>query len=404
MSKLFIGGSMKDKNDFPMKDKNIVYFDSAATTFKPYRVIDKMNEYYYNYNANSHRGDYDISFKVDDEIDYTRDLVKMFINAKRKDEIIFTKNTTESLNLVAFGFFMNYLNENDEIILSSSEHASNILPWLILSAKKNIKVVFVDSKDEKLDINDLKEKITSKTKLISIAEITNVSGDKRDIKEICKLAHKYGILVVVDAAQSAPHIKIDVQNTDVDFIAFSAHKMCGPTGVGVLYGKYKLLKKMIPYTFGGGMNENYNEDHLELVEIPYRFEAGTPNIANIIGFSESIKFLNEIGMAEIERKEKYLRKYLIQELEKIPYIKIYNKYNEGSTVIINIDGVLSGDLGLYLNTKGICVRSGKHCAKMGDNKEDTVRISLYFYNTYEEIDILIDALKKKQEILKFANF
>lgn len=395
---------MKDKNDFPMKDKNIVYFDSAATTFKPYRVIDKMNEYYYNYNANSHRGDYDISFKVDDEIDYTRDLVKMFINAKRKDEIIFTKNTTESLNLVAFGFFMNYLNENDEIILSSSEHASNILPWLILSAKKNIKVVFVDSKDEKLDINDLKEKITSKTKLISIAEITNVSGDKRDIKEICKLAHKYGILVVVDAAQNAPHIKIDVQDTDVDFIAFSAHKMCGPTGVGVLYGKYELLKKMIPYTFGGGMNENYNEDHLELVEIPYRFEAGTPNIANIIGFSESIKFLNEIGMAEIERKEKYLRKYLIQELEKIPYIKIYNKYNEGSTVIINIDGVLSGDLGLYLNTKGICVRSGKHCAKMGDNKEDTVRISLYFYNTYEEIDILIDALKKKQEILKFANF
>ena len=404
MSKLFIGGSMKDKNDFPMKDKNIVYFDSAATTFKPYRVIDKMNEYYYNYNANSHRGDYDISFKVDDEIDYTRDLVKMFINAKRKDEIIFTKNTTESLNLVAFGFFMNYLNENDEVILSSSEHASNILPWLILSAKKNIKVVFVDSKDEKLDINDLKEKITSKTKLISIAEITNVSGDKRDIKEICKLAHKYGILVVVDAAQSAPHIKIDVQDTGVDFIAFSAHKMCGPTGVGVLYGKYELLKKMIPYTFGGGMNENYNEDHLELVEIPYRFEAGTPNIANIIGFSESIKFLNEIGMTEIERKEKYLRKYLIQELEKIPYIKIYNKYNEGSTVIINIDGVLSGDLGLYLNTKGICVRSGKHCAKMGDNKEDTVRISLYFYNTYEEIDILIDALKKKQEILKFANF
>lgn len=395
---------MKDKNDFPMKEKNIVYFDSAATTFKPYRVIDKMNEYYYNYNANSHRGDYDISFKVDDEIDYTRDLVKMFINAKRKDEIIFTKNTTESLNLVAFGFFMNYLNENDEVILSSSEHASNILPWLILSAKKNIKVVFVDSKDEKLDINDLKEKITSKTKLISIAEITNVSGDKRDIKEICKLAHKYGILVVVDAAQSAPHIKIDVQDTGVDFIAFSAHKMCGPTGVGILYGKYELLKKMIPYTFGGGMNENYNEDHLELVEIPYRFEAGTPNIANIIGFSESIKFLNEIGMKEIERKEKYLRKYLIQELEKIPYIKIYNKYNEGSTVIINIDGVLSGDLGLYLNTKGICVRSGKHCAKMGDNKEDTVRISLYFYNTYEEIDILIDALKKKQEILKFANF
>ena len=393
---------MKDKNDFPMKDKNIVYFDNAATTFKPYRVINKINEYYLDYNANSHRGDYDISFKVDDEIDYTRDLVKMFINAKRKDEIIFTKNTTESLNIVAFGFFLNYLNDGDEIILSSSEHASNILPWLILSAKKKIKIVFVDSKDEKLNIEDIKEKITSKTRLISIAEITNVSGDKRDIKTICKLAHKYGILVVVDAAQSVPHIKIDVQDTGVDFIAFSAHKMCGPTGVGVLYGKMELLKKMVPYTFGGGMNENYNEEHLELVEIPYRFESGTPNIADIIGFSEAIKFLNEIGMDTIERKEKYLRKYLIDELEKIPYIKIYNKNNEGSTVIINIDGIMSGDLGLYLNTKGICVRSGKHCAKMGDNKEDTVRISLYFYNTYEEIDILIDALKNKQEIYNFA--
>ena len=393
---------MKEKNDFPMKDKNIVYFDNAATTFKPYRVINKINEYYLDYNANSHRGDYDISFKVDDEIDYTRDLVKMFINAKRKDEIIFTKNTTESLNIVAFGFFLNYLNDGDEIILSSSEHASNILPWLILSAKKKIKIVFVDSKDEKLNIEDIKEKITSKTRLISIAEITNVSGDKRDIKTICKLAHKYGILVVVDAAQSAPHIKIDVQDTGVDFIAFSAHKMCGPTGVGVLYGKMELLKKMVPYTFGGGMNENYNEEHLELIEIPYRFESGTPNIADIIGFSEAIKFLNEIGMDTIERKEKYLRKYLIDELEKIPYIKIYNKNKEGSTVIINIDGIMSGDLGLYLNTKGICVRSGKHCAKMGDNKEDTVRISLYFYNTYEEIDILIDALKNKQEIYNFA--
>lgn len=394
---------MKNKNDFPMKEKNIVYFDNAATTFKPYRVIDKMNEYYYDYNANSHRGDYDISFKVDDEIDYTRDLVKMFINAKRKDEIIFTKNTTDSLNTVVFGFFLNYLKDNDEVILSSSEHASNILPWLILSVKKKIKIVFVDSKNEKLSIDDIKEKITSKTKVISLAHITNVSGDKRDIKSIISLAHKYGILVVVDGAQSVPHIKMDVQDMDIDFLAFSAHKMCGPTGIGVLYGKYELLKKMIPFTYGGGMNLNYNEHSLELVEIPYRFESGTPNISGIVGFSETIKFLNEIGMDNIERQEKYLRRYLIKELESIPYIKIYNKDCEGSTVIINIDGVLSGDLGLYLNTLGICVRSGKHCAKMGDNKEDTVRISLYFYNTYEEIDYLISALKKRDEIFKYAN-
>lgn len=394
---------MKNKNDFPMKEKNIIYFDNAATTFKPYRVIDKINEYYYDYNANSHRGDYDISFKVDDEIDYTRDLVKMFINAKRKDEIIFTKNTTDSLNMVVFGFFLNYLKDNDEVILSSSEHASNILPWLILSVKKKIKIVFVDSKNEKLDINDIKEKITSKTKVISLAHITNVSGDKRDIKSICSLAHKYGILVVVDGAQSIPHIKTDVQDLDIDFLAFSAHKMCGPTGVGVLYGKYKLFKKMVPFTYGGGMNLNYDEHTLQLAEIPYRFESGTPNIADIIGFSETIKFLNEIGMDNIERQEKYLRRYLIKELETIPYIKIYNKDCEGSSVIINIDGILSGDLGLFLNTKGICVRSGKHCAKMGDNKEDTVRISLYFYNNYEEIDYLISVLKKREEIFKFVN-
>ena len=393
---------MNDKNDFPMLKKDIVYFDNAATTFKPNRVINKINEYYYEYNANSHRGDYDISFKVDDEIDYTRDLVKMFINAKRKDEIIFTKNTTDSINMVVFGFFLNYLKAGDEVILSSSEHASNILPWLILSAKKNIKIIFVDSVNEKLNINDLVEKITSKTKVISIAEITNVSGDKRNIKSVCEIAHKYGILVVVDAAQSAPHMKIDVKDSDADFLAFSAHKMCGPTGVGILYGKYELLQKMIPFEYGGGMNDSYNESNLKLVSIPYRFEAGTNNIADIIGFSETINYLNEIGMDNIERHDKYLRKYLVKRLEEIPYIKIYNKDCEGSIVIINIEGVLSGDLGLYLNSKKVCVRSGKHCAKMGDNKEDTVRISLYFYNTYEEIDYLIDVLKKKKEIYDFA--
>ena len=394
---------MKSKNDFPMKEKDIIYFDNAATTFKPYRVINKINEYYMDYSANAHRGDYDISFKVDDEIDYTRENVKMFINARRKEEIIFTKNTTDSLNMVVFGFFLNYLNENDEVILSSSEHASNILPWMILSVKKNIKVVFVDSVNEKLRIEDLKDKITSKTKVISLAQITNVSGDKRDIKTICDIAHKNNILVVVDAAQSAPHIKIDVQDLNADFLAFSAHKMCGPTGVGVLYGKYELLKKMIPFEYGGGMNLNYNEKSLQLLDIPYRFEAGTLNIAGIIGFGETIDFLNEYGIDSIERHVRYLRRYLVKELERISHVKIYNKDNESSIVIFNVEGILSGDLGLYLNSKKICVRSGKHCAKMGDNKEDTVRISLYFYNTYEEIDYLISVLKDKKSIYEFAN-
>ena len=393
---------MKNINDFPMLKKNIIYFDNAATTLKPYRVIDKIKEYYEEYSANSHRGDYNISFRVDDEIDKTRELVKEFINARKKEEIIFTKNTTDSINIIVFGFFLEYLKDGDEVILSSSEHASNILPWMILSTRKNIKIVFVDSKNEKLDLNDLKSKITNNTKVISLAQITNVSGDKRDIKKVCEIAHKNNILVVVDAAQSAPHIKIDVQDLDADFLAFSAHKMCGPTGVGVLYGKYELLKKMLPFTYGGGMNLNYNEKVLELNPIPYRFESGTPNIAGIIGFSEAINFLNEYGIENIEKKEKFLRSYLIKELEKIPHIKIYNKNCEGSIVIINIDGVLSGDLGLYLNTKRICTRSGKHCAKMGDNKEDTVRISLYFYNTEEEIDYLVNVLKDKKSIIEFA--
>lgn len=394
---------MNESRDFPMLNKGIIYFDNAATSLKPISVINKVKEYYEEYSANSHRGDYNISFKVDDEIDNTRIQVKEFINAKKKEEIIFTKNTTESINEIVFGFFENYLDENDEVILSSSEHASNILPWMILSLKKNIKIVFVDSVNEKLNIDDLVDKITSKTKVISLAQITNVSGDKRDVKTICKIAHNNKILVVCDAAQSVPHMKIDVQDLDVDFLAFSSHKMLGPTGVGVLYGKYELLLKMMPIMYGGGMNNNYNENSLELLSIPYRFEAGTQDIASIIGFSEAINYINSYGIKNIERKEKYLRKYLISRLKEIPYIKIYNEFNDGSIVIINMDNVLSGDLGLYLNSRNICVRSGKHCAKMGDNKEDTVRISLYFYNTYEEIDYLIDVLKDKKSIEKFIN-
>ena len=387
-------------NDFPMKEKNIIYFDNAATTFKPNRVIDKIVEYYKEYSANSHRGDYDISFRVDDEIDSTRVKVKDFINAKRKEEIIFTSGCTDSLNTIVFGYFYYYLKDGDEVLLTSDEHASNILPWMILSTIKNIKIRFIDSK--KITIDDIKNNITNNTKVISLAQITNVNGDKRDIKSICSYVKDKNILVVVDAAQSVPHIKVDVQDLNCDFLVFSAHKMCGPTGVGVLYGKYELLINMYPVRYGGGMNKNYNKKELLLDSIPYRFEAGTQNIAGIIGFGETIDFINEIGIDYIEKKDKYLRSYLIRELESIPYIKIYNKECEGTTVIINMEGILSGDLGLYLNTKGICVRSGKHCARLINTKEDTIRISLYFYNTYEEIDYLISVLKSKEEIMEFS--
>lgn len=392
---------------FPMKKEELIYFDNAATTFKPIQVINKEIEYMSMYTANSHRGDYNISFKVDDEIDNTRELVKSFINARYKEEIIFTSNTTDSLNLVVNGYFKNYLSSNDEVILNKAEHASNILPWLMLKKSIGFKIKYATlDKDNTLSLDSIKKCITKNTKVISLAYITNVIGDKRNIKEIVSYAHKHGIIVVVDAAQAIGHTKIDVRDMDADILAFSAHKMCGPTGVGVLYAKKELLDKMLPVNFGGGMNLNYHESDISLAEIPYRFEAGTPNISGIISFGEAIKFLNMVGLDNIERIEKHLRKYLINELKKIDYVKVYNEDILSSIVLINIDGITSGDLGLYLNTHGICVRSGKHCTKMLKDESgftDTVRISLYFYNSYEEIDKLVKALMDYKAIMEFVN-
>lgn len=392
---------------FPMKKEELIYFDNAATTFKPIQVINKEIEYMSMYTANSHRGDYNISFKVDDEIDNTRELVKSFINARHKEEIIFTSNTTDSLNLVVNGYFKNYLCSNDEVFLNKAEHASNILPWLMLKKSIGFKIKYAAlDKDNTLSLDSIKKCITKNTKVISLAYITNVIGDKRNIKEIVSYAHKHGIIVVVDAAQAIGHTKIDVRDMDADMLAFSAHKMCGPTGVGVLYAKKELLDKMLPVNFGGGMNLNYHESDISLAEIPYRFEAGTPNISGIISFGEAIKFLNMVGLDNIERIEKHLRKYLINELKKIDYVKVYNEDILSSIVLINIDGITSGDLGLYLNTHGICVRSGKHCTKMLKDESgftDTVRISLYFYNSYEEIDKLVEALMDYKAIMEFVN-
>ena len=391
--------------EFPILNKNIIYFDNAATTLKPKSVINAVNDYYENYSANSHRGDYNIAFKVDDEIDLARETIKNFINARRKEEIIFTSGATESLNMIVFGFFENILKDDDEVILSKSEHASNILPWYILSLKKKIKLKFIPLNEEnKITIPNLLKTITNKTKVISLAHITNVIGDIRNIDEIIKIAHSNNIYTVVDASQSVPHIKTNVKEMDTDFLVFSGHKMCGPTGIGVLYGKYELLLRMMPFKFGGGMNESFNEEKLVLENIPYRFEAGTQNISGIIGLRHAVEYLNNIGLDEINRHETYLRNYLIRRLKEIPYVKIYNEFSESSIVLINVDDILSGELGLYLNSKNICVRSGVHCAKMLKEEshfENTVRISLYFYNTYEEIDELINALKNKNELYNF---
>ena len=394
-----------NREDFPMLKDDIIYFDNGATSLKPKCVIDKIVDYYENYSANTHRGDYDISFKVDMEYEETRDLVKDFINARYKEEIIFTSGTTQSLNYVAKGFFENILEPSDEILITTSEHASNVLPWFRCENKIGSKVNYIDlDSNYHVTIENVKRAITPNTKIIALAQITNVIGDLRPIKEICKLAHENNIFVVVDAAQSAPHIKIDVQDLDCDFLAFSAHKMFGPTGIGVLYGKKELLESLEPINLGGGMNESFdNPKSIFLKDLPLRLEAGTPNISGVIAFGETIKYINKIGIDIITKRENYLREYLIEKLVKIPFIDIINIESDSSIVAFNIDDIFAQDVAYYLNKYKICVRAGNHCAKILKNVtkvNNTVRISLSFYNTEKEIDILVDLLKNKDKIIK----
>lgn len=394
-----------NREDFKILEQDIIYFDNAATTFKPNQVVEKIVDYYTKYTANAHRGDYDISLKVDDEYEATRDKVKNFINASRREEIIFTKGATEALNMVVFGFMKNHLKEGDEVLLTKAEHASNVLPWLELEKELGIVVKYIPlSSDKKVTLENIKKVTTSKTKVISLAMITNVIGDIRPIKEITKFAHLNKILVVVDGAQSVPHIKTDVIDLDVDFLAFSGHKMLGPTGIGVLYGKYHLLDQMKPIIFGGGMNSIFESDKTVIYkELPLRLEAGTSNIAGVIGLGAAIDYLNSIGIENIHNHEIELKNYLLEKLEKIPNITVYNKDTESGIVIFNIDNVFAEDSSRYLNNYHICVRAGNHCTKMVKDElevKNTCRISLYLYNTKEEIDKLIKVLENSEKIFE----
>ena len=393
-----------NREDFPMMNTGYIYLDNGATTWKPQIVIDKITDYYTKYTANAHRGDYNISLKVDNEYENARDIVKEFINAKTRQEIIFTSGTTDSLNLVVDGFFKDNIETNDEIIITEAEHASNVLPWFRLAKSSGAKVKFCPlDENHYVTLNNLKKVITSHTKVISLAMITNVIGDLRPIKEICKFAHEHNIFVVVDGAQSVPHIKTDVQDLDCDFLAFSGHKLCGPTGIGVLYGKYELLDDIEPKNLGGGMNESFDTiDDVYLKPLPTRLEAGTPNIAGAIGLGAALEYLSSIGLNKITEHERTLRKYLVDELKEIPHIKIVNEESDSGTVAFNVDGIFAQDVAVYLDKYNICVRAGNHCAKILKNEvgvKNTVRVSIYFYNTKEELDTLVNLLKDKNKIL-----
>ena len=395
-----------NRDDFTiLKNSNMVYFDNGATTLKPDKVRDAVIKYYNEYTSNIHRGDYTNSLKVSKLYDDCRSLVASFINAKHTSEIIFTSGATESLNDIVFGYFKEHLNKGDEVIITEMEHASNVLPWFILQKEVGIVVRYIplDDKNE-VNIDNLKKVITNKTKVVSIAHITNVIGDIRDIKAISKVCHQHGILLVVDAAQSIAHEPIDVTNMDIDFLAFSGHKMYGPTGLGVLYGKFSLLKEMIPLKYGGGMNALFNKDgYVELKDLPDKLEGGTPNIEGVLGLAEAIRYLNDLGLDNIRKYEHELQKYLVDELKKLDFITIYNKDNDSVIVAFNINKVFSQDTAIYLDKYKICVRAGNHCAKMAKNVfniANTCRISLSFYNTKEEVDLLINVLKNSKDIWK----
>ncbi|MBE6147114.1 MAG: cysteine desulfurase [Firmicutes bacterium] len=395
-----------NRDDFKILSTGVIYFDNGATTLKPSCVVDSIVDYYTKYTANAHRGDYDNSLKVDEIYEGTRDKVQKFINAKSRKEIIFTSGTTDSINRVVFGFMKNELKPGDEVLITKAEHASNILPWLELEKELGIVVKYIPLDDHLVTLENVRNSITSNTKVISLAHVTNVLGDERPILEIGKICLENNIYFVVDGAQSVPHMKVDVSELNIDFLAFSAHKMLGPTGIGVLYGKEELLEKMNPVSFGGGMNSTFDSQGMvEYKSLPSRLESGTPNIAGVIGLGVAIDYLNLLGMDNIRKYEKELRDYCIMELKKIPNVILYNEHIESGLVTFNLEDVFSQDTAIYLNHYHICVRAGNHCAKILKedlNVKNTCRISFYFYNTKEEIDKLVDVLKKSENIFKIV--
>ncbi|HYO06921.1 MAG TPA: cysteine desulfurase [Phototrophicaceae bacterium] len=405
----------KIKQDFPIlkrklkNGKKLIYLDNAATTQKPKQVIDAICKYYSEYNSNIHRAVYQIAEEATEEYERTRSNIQRFINARYPEEIIFTRNTTESINLIAYTWGKKNIRKGNKIILTEYEHHSNIVPWQMLSNEKGAKINYTDTDENGyLNLESFSKFLSDgeETKLVSLSHMSNVLGTVYPAKEIIKMAHEKKVPVVLDGAQSVPHLHTDVQDLDCDFLAFSAHKMLGPTGVGILYVKKEILEHMPPFITGGDMIKAVHKDNTVFNELPYKFEGGTPNIADVIGFNASIEYLKRIGMENVRDHEIELIKYLYNSIKDIKGIKIYGPervIDRGGLVTFNIEGIHPHDCATILNDFGIAIRSGHHCAQVLMEKLDIIassRASIYIYNTKEEIDIFVDALNHVRRIFK----
>ena len=397
--------------DFPilgirLKNNSLVYFDNTATSQKPKIVIDKLVEYYKKTNANIHRGIHYLSEKATEEYEKSKIKVAKFINAKSEKEIIYTRNTTESINLVAYSLANSILKKGDLIISTEMEHHSNIVPWQVLKDRIGIKLEFIPvKKDFLLDLEEYKKLLEKKPKLVVFTQASNVLGTINPAEEITQLAHKKKALVLIDGAQSAPHMKVDMKGLNCDFFAFSSHKMCGPTGIGVLYGKEKVLNDIPPFLSGGDMINSVTYKNSTWNKLPWKFEAGTPNIADGIAFGTTIDYLDKIGMDKIEKHERELTSYALKYMLKIKGLEIFGLNDKlekrGGMVSFTIKGVHPHDIAQVLNDDGIAIRSGHHCAQplhKKFRKSSTARASFYLYNTIEEIDRMIDSLRKVVKI------
>lgn len=396
------------RKDFPLlQNGGIAYLDSGATTQKPNKVIDTVEEFYKKHNANPHRGAYGLSIEATRLYEETREKIARFINAREPEEIIFSKNATESLNLLAYSYGMENLNKDDEVVISIMEHHSNLVPWQKVTKKTDSKLNYMYINEQyELSKEEIESKITDKTKIVGITHISNVLGTINPVKEIIKYAHEKGAIVIVDASQSIPHMKIDVRDLDADFLVFSGHKMLAPLGVGVLYGKKEILNQMTPFLMGGDMIEYVYEQETTFAPLPNKFEAGTQNVEGVVGLGAAIDYIEDLGYEKIREIEKELTDYAVDKLSQLDYVKLYvtpNKENHSSVISFNIKGVHPHDVASILDSQKVAIRSGNHCAQplMRYLKTDsTCRASLYFYNTKEDIERLVQGIEKTYKMFE----